>query len=796
MRSQTSNSPTEAQSLKRRNLILANLKIEDNKYYDEIYSAVENDLNSGVDSPRRALRTREQKASAIVQYNNELNSSHSDSPRRRGRPPIHHKPISASNPPKTKSPSTRSSPQARNVLRPGVYVPKRKRGRPRILGYHESRDGRRTFYVTLRFRGPGVEPQVLHGPDDIIPTPTKSSLKYYTKSVVAAVEKEDFEEKELPFRGILSFENSNTYFTRPTKEIKDRFKMAKKKSASASLLNGEKSMIRKPTKDLQVTGEDNPYVHMLSKIECIHFSGYEIDTWYTAPYPEEYSSKSVLHICEHCLKYFNSGYILNRHSLKCPYSSQPPGNEIYRDTSGRVAVFEVDGRKNTIYCQNLCLLAKLFLNSKTLYYDVEPFMFYVLMELDSLNNYHFVGYFSKEKLNTTKYNLSCILTLPIYQRKGYGNFLIEFSYLLTRREYEMGTPEKPLSDLGLLSYRNYWKISVARALKSIVSKMPSGSGLLKISIQDLCSYTGMIANDVVCGLEELDGLVRNPDTGRYGIHVNMPLLDTVIAKWNKKRYVKIIPELLLWKSVILGPSGGINTTTTMVITTGENGTTTTSESATSNAKYDEKGNKLMSSISLITNFMRDDLEDYRDIEEQTLEEIQNRLEGKEGYEDDDGDDDDDVGLSRAHFLREFEVCHPGMSVEKRIKHTAPVIFENESDEYDYGNGNVEADTGADADADAEGVDVLDDEYSDEAAAEVESDGAVSEDVDDMFTETESVLERTTNGRFSKKMRHSARSLAKISVSPASQRHLRERSSNQLETTATRNGSRRLRNGAR
>jgi Histone acetyltransferase (MYST family) len=43
----------------------------------------------------------------------------------------------------------------------------------------------------------------------------------------------------------------------------------------------------------------------------------------------------------------------------------------------------VDGNVNKIYCQNLCLLAKLFLDHKTLYYDVEPFLFYVLTRNDS-----------------------------------------------------------------------------------------------------------------------------------------------------------------------------------------------------------------------------------------------------------------------------------------------------------------------------------------------------------------------------------------------------------------------------
>jgi hypothetical protein len=35
-----------------------------------------------------------------------------------------------------------------------------------------------------------------------------------------------------------------------------------------------------------------------------------------------------------------------------------------------------------VYCQSLCLLSKLFLDHKTLYYDVDPFLFYVLCEKD------------------------------------------------------------------------------------------------------------------------------------------------------------------------------------------------------------------------------------------------------------------------------------------------------------------------------------------------------------------------------------------------------------------------------
>ena len=63
-----------------------------------------------------------------------------------------------------------------------------------------------------------------------------------------------------------------------------------------------------------------------------------------------------------------------------------------------------------------------------------------------------VGYFSKEKHSTENYNLACILTFPPYQRCGYGKFLISLSYELTKLEHKVGSPEKPLSDLGKLRY--------------------------------------------------------------------------------------------------------------------------------------------------------------------------------------------------------------------------------------------------------------------------------------------------------------------------------------------------------
>ena len=75
----------------------------------------------------------------------------------------------------------------------------------------------------------------------------------------------------------------------------------------------------------------------------------------------------------------------------CPLTG-PPGKKIYEHDG--LAFFEVDGADDNVYAVNLCLLAKLFLDHKTVYYDTKPFYFYVLCERTE-DEYNIVGYFSK-----------------------------------------------------------------------------------------------------------------------------------------------------------------------------------------------------------------------------------------------------------------------------------------------------------------------------------------------------------------------------------------------------------------
>jgi len=121
------------------------------------------------------------------------------------------------------------------------------------------------------------------------------------------------------------------------------------------------------------------------------------------------------------------------------------------------------------YCQNLCYIAKLFLDHKTLYFDVDPFLFYIMCEVDQYG-YHPVGYYSKEKYSDVGYNLACILTFPSHQRKGYGRFLIAFSYELTKKEEKVGSPEKPMSDLGQQAYIPYWTSTIVDFLINAFQK--------------------------------------------------------------------------------------------------------------------------------------------------------------------------------------------------------------------------------------------------------------------------------------------------------------------------------------
>jgi histone acetyltransferase HTATIP len=279
-------------------------------------------------------------------------------------------------------------------------------------------------------------------------------------------------------------------------------------------------------------------ISRVRNLNRIQMGQFDIEPWYFSPYPGEFSEADIVYICEFCLGYYSELKQFERHRKKCELL-HPPGNEIYRDDY--ISFFEIDGRRQRTWCRNLCLLSKLFLDHKTLYYDVDPFLFYCMCTRDE-HGFHLVGYFSKEKDSAEGYNLACILTLPQYQRKGFGRLLIAFSYELSKRENKLGSPEKPLSDLGLLGYRAYWQETIVDLLTD---------GRADANIEDLGAASAMSTNDVLHTLQNLNML-------RYSKNQHVIVLTDAVLQQREKQKEKeklkgkrnIDPQKLQWKPPI------------------------------------------------------------------------------------------------------------------------------------------------------------------------------------------------------------------------------------------------------
>ncbi|KAL9541382.1 hypothetical protein MBANPS3_009157 [Mucor bainieri] len=295
---------------------------------------------------------------------------------------------------------------------------------------------------------------------------------------------------------------------------------------------------------LRTSGSMTQSVQEIARVKNlnkIQMGQHEVEAWYFSPYPIEYAYCDMLYICEFCLSFYVSHKQLSRHRARCQLH-HPPGNEIYRHDE--ISFFEIDGRKQKTWCRNLCLLSKLFLDHKTLYYDVDPFLFYCMTERDE-KGYHLIGYFSKEKESSESYNVACILTLPQYQRLGYGRLLIAFSYELSKAEGRTGSPEKPLSDLGLLSYRAFWTETIVEFLLNSTEE---------ITIEEISHRTSITTQDILHTLQNIGAL-------KYyrGQHI-ICLGDKVIEQWErndeKKRRRKrvIVPGKLDWKPIHFTPA--------------------------------------------------------------------------------------------------------------------------------------------------------------------------------------------------------------------------------------------------
>ena len=124
-------------------------------------------------------------------------------------------------------------------------------------------------------------------------------------------------------------------------------------------------------------------VTKVKNVKRVQFGRHILECWYFSPFPKEYypdGPVDCLYFCEFTMRFFRTAEELHHYQSNPELPRHPPGNEIYRDDQFHLSVFEIDGGVEKIYCQNLCYFAKLFLDHKTLYYDVDPFLFYVICD--------------------------------------------------------------------------------------------------------------------------------------------------------------------------------------------------------------------------------------------------------------------------------------------------------------------------------------------------------------------------------------------------------------------------------
>ncbi|KAJ2922379.1 hypothetical protein H1R20_g14716, partial [Candolleomyces eurysporus] len=201
--------------------------------------------------------------------------------------------------------------------------------------------------------------------------------------------------------------------------------------------------------------------------EYVYFGEYRIGTWYPSPYPPNdadldeipptsalaksmisFASRTAgrshtstsdlivrtmkpqggdlpsLWVCDRCFKYFSEPVSSEIHRKRCTVAC-PPGKRVYgRDP---LSIWEVDGAQEKLYCQMLSLFGKLFIDIKTIFFDLD----------------------------------NC--------------------YELSRRAGKVGTPERPLSALGLRGYLSYWVATLIRFFRRVLSVLPPTTKSIVIS---------------------------------------------------------------------------------------------------------------------------------------------------------------------------------------------------------------------------------------------------------------------------------------------------------------------------
>ncbi|CAG9760496.1 unnamed protein product [Ceutorhynchus assimilis] len=119
-----------------------------------------------------------------------------------------------------------------------------------------------------------------------------------------------------------------------------------------------------------------------------------------------------------------------------------------------------------------------------------------------------------------------------------NNQLETEGYLLTRVEGKIGSPEKPLSDLGLISYRSYWK-------DVLLNYLCSRAGTT-LSVKDISQEMAIHSYDIVSTLQAL-GMMKYWK-GKHIILKKQDVLDEYVERVQRRGSLlkEIDPCCLRW----------------------------------------------------------------------------------------------------------------------------------------------------------------------------------------------------------------------------------------------------------
>lgn len=286
-------------------------------------------------------------------------------------------------------------------------------------------------------------------------------------------------------------------------------------------------------------------------IDKVVFGDYEFETWYGnsayfAPQRGREKTRELgigtknerndtpsgsfwllkLYVCEYCFKYTTDEAQIDLHRSVCLLSqSFPPlGTLVYWDSRTPYLIKRVKGYRHEVFAQNLALFGKLFIDDKSVYYNVDYFDFYIVYGFDDNDEELYgtafrkkfkpMGFFSHEVNSWDAHNnLACVCVFPPYQGLRLGTLLIEFLYALASKSNEMKNrlgPEFPLSPYGKKLYLRFW----CKRIAAILLNKRSSDTLNETSISELSNITGFRKEDILFTLDHME-VLKKDDKGYF-----------------------------------------------------------------------------------------------------------------------------------------------------------------------------------------------------------------------------------------------------------------------------------------